>query len=479
MKIKQRRTFIYISNIVISVICLASMLGYFLMPVFRAEFSVAVTPELAEQAAEAITVTGDSLTVNTGTVNAEEMQSVIKNVIRSIGESGLKVSFSSSFPSYVFVGALYDRSVGWVGMLIDDAVDQFVNNAGEVISALIKSLASVAAKEVVKAQVGEIVKSNGGESFDGFMEEIGKEKSTKIDSLIERLIKAITDENATVDSVTETALESADEVKELLSGTDKYSEAANSYGEEDKKVVREMCDTVLSRFADGNGKLQFKEALVNMLLGLLNEAVENGGIDVSEFGGTAVYTSGALTAQKTGGASSESLISSLKNNIKKAFYTFAGGRLPDAALAFMAVAGALILIIMFCLFYPILRTLTNIGKAEPGFSLALPILGGIIPFTFLVLIPSAAPAIFKGLLSGRLFEVPKIVTEAVNSVNISYFSGAVISFFAAIALFIFGFFYGRQRKLLRRELKAAEAQADAQKAAEPEVKAEPVEEKQS
>ena len=47
MKIKQRRTFLYISNIVISVICLASMLGYFLMPVFRAEFAVSLTPELA------------------------------------------------------------------------------------------------------------------------------------------------------------------------------------------------------------------------------------------------------------------------------------------------------------------------------------------------------------------------------------------------------------------------------------------------
>ncbi len=453
MKTQDRRRFLFIGNIIISVLCVAAILGYFLLPLFRASFSVTVTPELAEQAADIIAVESSIAAKNTS--SETDMSSMLKNVIRSVGASGLTVSFSSSFSSSSFIGALFDRKLERADALIDDAVDQLVDNAGNVISALISSVASAAAKEVVKNQVGEIIKANDGDTFEGFMEDLGGD-SSKIDSLIDGLIKAIMDDNATVDSVTEKALESADEVQELLLGVDKYSEHARSYGDEEKEGVRKMCKSVLGAFADENGKLQFKEALIGMILDFVNKALSGEGVNISGASGSDFVYTASIFDPKAPRASVAELTDQLKTRIKTLFYDAANGKLPDFALSVMAVNGALILVCLFLLFYPILRTLTNIGKDNPGFVLVLPIIGGILPFTFLVLIPSAGPAILKAAASGNLFNPPDIIKAVVNAVSISYFSGTIVAFFAAVIIFIFGFFYSYQRRKLKKELSAAE-----------------------
>ena len=455
MDIKKRRRFLFISNIVISVICIASILGYFLMPVFRAEFTAELTPEAAEQIAQSLTEQNGQSNKNTAFENIGDIRPIVQNVIRSIGGAGLKISFSTSFSSSSFIGALFDRSPERVETLIDESVDQLIDNAKEIISTLITSVASAAAKEVVKMQVGEMIKADGGESFENFMEDIGEEKTEKIDGLIDKLINAIMDENATVSSVTETALESADEVQQLLLGIDKYADLAGSYGDEEKSNVRKMCEGVLGTFADESGKLQFKEVLISMLLELMNDAISNGGINLSGIGGdiNIAYTPNTLTSSETRRtASVEELTQQLKTKIKTLFYDAANGKLPDFVLSLMAVSGALILVCLFLLFYPILRTLTNIKSDNPGFVLGLPIVGGLLPFTFLVIIPSLGPAVLKGLLSGKVFKIPEMVSAISNSVYISYFSGTVTAFFAAIVIFIFGFFYSYQRRALKKEL---------------------------
>ena len=89
------------------------MLGYFLMPVFRAEFAVSLTPKLAEQIADSIQIE-DGETVNTLAADADSVKSMLQNVIRAVGQSGLKISFSFSFSSVSFIGALFDRNPEWV-----------------------------------------------------------------------------------------------------------------------------------------------------------------------------------------------------------------------------------------------------------------------------------------------------------------------------------------------------------------------------
>ena len=123
----------------------------------------------------------------------------------------------------------------------------------------------------------------------------------------------------------------------------------------------------------------------------------------------------------------------------------------------MAVAGALLAVLLFMLFYPILRTLTNIGKDDPGFCMFLPVFGGISSYLLLVIVPSLLPRTLE--LAGRyggLISIPDWVTSVLRAFTLRFSSGTVIAFFFALALFVFGFFYEHQRRALRKDLHAAQ-----------------------
>lgn len=450
------KRFLWISNIVIAVLCIAAVACYFIFPLYRIDFSVKFTKELADQIAEKALVQEDGKTVGVS-VDNEKAGEIAKSVISSLGEKGLSVSFSQEFHTVDFLAAFFDfaslknvkeakygRALR-AEALIDEAVDGFLDDAETAVSEIAAAAATVAAREVVKAQVSELINDTSGDSYDEFMADMGAD-GEKIDTLIDRIINAILEENATVSSVTSVVLDSAEEVNGLLLSNAKYAQYASNYDADARQYVKDLCEGVLEPFADENGRLTFKELLISMLLEMLNGALSEGvPEDIYSF---------TSSGRKTNSVQYQTLKAELKQTINEAFYNAAGGVLPFTVTCVMVLIGAFILIILFKLSYPVIRTLSNIGSHDPGFGFFLPVVGGFFPYLLLVAIPTLAPAMFKGLLtSGIIPNIPSEVVAAVNSVSIRYFSGSFAAFFLSIALFIFGFFYAHFRRKLRRKTK--------------------------
>lgn len=457
MKKSPSRTFIVICNIAVSVLCLAAIICYFVMPLYRMEFSVTVTKELSDRIADNVLMSDEAKIITTSS-SEDTVKQITRSVISSLGEKGLKISFSQTFYTQTFLAAFFDFACvknvkeAMYGRayraeaLINGAADSFMDDTEEAVTEIITLTAKAAAKEVVKAQVSEMIKDTNGDSYEEFIADMGAD-SEKIDTLIERIIKAILEENATVASVTSVVLDSAEEVREILQSNEKYAQYADNYDEDSRQYVRDMCEGVLSTFADDDGKLMFKEALISMMLEMLNEAIDEGGVPEEVYQFTASKTPASSAARY------QSLKAELKQNVMQAFYNTANGKLPYLVTCVMVLIGALILIILLKLSYTIIKTLSNIGKEDPGYGFFWPIVGGFFPYLLLVIIPTAAPAIFKGVLtSGMIPNVPSEVVAAVNAVNIKYFSGSAAAFVLAVILFILGFFYAHFRRKLRREI---------------------------
>lgn len=449
------KRFLFIGNIVISVLCIAAIACYFVFPLYRVDFNVKFTKELADQVTEKALVTEDAKTFNVS-VNDDRVKEITKSVISSLGEKGLSVTFSQEFHTVDFLAAFFDfaslknvkeakygRALR-AEALVDEAVDGFLDDAETAISEIVTAAATVAAREVVKAQVSELINDTSGDSYDEFISDMGADGG-RIDTLIDRIINAILEENATVSSVTSVVLDSAEEVNQLLLSNEKYAQYASNYDEDARQYVKDLSESVLEPFADENGRLTFKELLIGTLLDMLNGALSEG-VPEDIYSLTSYGT-------KTNTVQYQTLKAELKQKITEAFYNAADGKLPYLVTCVMVLIGAFILIILFKLSYPVIKTLSNIGAPDPGFSFFLPFVGGFFPYLFFVLIPTAAPAIFKGIVTGGVIpNVPSEVAAAVNAVSVRYFSGSFAAFILAVALFIFGFFYAHFRRKLRREI---------------------------
>ena len=467
MNVKKRRNFLFISNIVISVLAAAAIVGCFVLPIWKVEFSASFTDEVGEalksvvyveeKSGAAIRLTSDGESSKTEIsdllpdVFSGSGRDVFLSFVDALCEAKLQLHFSQSFSSVDMFGALYDQDPSRAADVIDDSVDSFIDAAENIISDFMSTAVKVAAKEVVKSTVDSMLRSNyEGESYEDLMAELGSDKD-RIEALIERVIDAVMKEDATVDSVTNVVLESADEAKEILSKIPKFSESAGSYDDDARKNVKQSAEELLGQFADKDGKIYFKDSLIQMLLNASNQAIEElqnstGGVSASD---SAMSLTTGAESEKTVEQSADEL----KTKIKKAAFNTGDGVAAKLIVGAMAVSGALLAILLFMLFYPILRTLTNIGAENPGFNMFLPIFGGIASYMTLVILPSVIPNTLKllGLYGDRL-SLPPAMIAVLNAVSLDFSSGTVIAFIFALALFVFSFFYEHQRRALKKEL---------------------------
>lgn len=466
MNVKKRRNFLFISNIVISVLAAAAIAGCFLLPIWKVEFSASFTDEVGEALKSVVCVqdkSGASIRLTSdGESSKTEISDLLPDVFSGSGrdvflsfvdalcEAKLQLRFSQSFSSADMICALYDQDPARAAAVIDKTVDGFIDDAQKIIADFLASAVKTAAEEVVRSAVDGMLKNNyEDEDFNSFMQELGGSKE-RIEALIENIIDAIMKDDATVDSVTATVLESADEAQEILSNIPKFSENAGLYDDDARANVKKSTEELLSRFADENGKINFKDSLVQLLLNAANQAIEelqkstDGTVSVSGMS----KTTGAEPKKTTEESANE-----LKTKIKKLAFNAGNGFAAKLIVGVMAVAGALIMVLLFMLFYPILRTLTNIGAENPGFNMFLPVFGGVSSYLSIVIMPSVLPGVLKLLgVFGNALSLPAPVTAALNAVTLKFSSGTVIAFIFALSLFVFGFFYGHQRRALKKEL---------------------------
>ena len=461
MDIQKERRFLVISNIVISVLAAASIVCCFLLPLWQVRISLTFTRDVGDALKGMTTAEKRDgavmrFTSDTGENGFERLpDGMFGSFVDALCDAGFCLSISESFSSADMLAAIYDGSTERAGDMLDKIVDGFVSDAEKIINDFVFTAAKTAAKEVVKSSVGDILKENyENETYDSFMNELGSDKD-RIESLIDRIIDAVMEEGSTVQSVTEVVMESADEAQVILSRVDKYSEQAALYDDDARANVRETAIELLGRFADENGKLNFKDMLIQTVMNAASQALEEMQSGAQSI--TVPITETALTTGSEPLSSPSALAEKLKTQLKAIVFNFGDGAAAKLIVAAMAVTGALFAVFLFTLFYPILKTLVNIGADDPGFGLFLPIFGGIAAFLMLVILPSILPAAMKlTAAGGAAFSVPAVIIAVLNAVSVTFSSGTVVAFVFALTLFIFSFFYGHQHRSLKKALASAE-----------------------
>ena len=470
MDIRKRKRFLYIGNIAISVLAVTAILGCLLLPLWNFEISVSFSRELGD-ALKDIPITpetdsGAARSVSYGTVGntdasydlnylTDQANEIYHALIDAVCEADLRISLSGSVTSAEILGALYDRDKNRAADLIDKAVDDLISDVETTVEDVLGAVSQTAAKELVKIGVNDMLKENEfAEDYDKLMSDIGEEKKERIESIVDDTLNAVTAEDATVASVTDKLLSSADEIHDILAGIEAYKERADTYTEEARQTIREKAVDFLIQFADEDGNLIFRDKLIQMALDYTSGQLDE--IQLGQNEREYFFKTSSVEFEESGLTTKE-LIAKLKEQLKTMVLNTGDGALAKFVVNVMALGGALLLVILFMLFYPILRTFTNIGAKNPGFVLAVPIIGGILPFLFLVILPSIAlPVIRSAVAKGGLSELPPVAAAILNSLSVRFSSaGTVAAFIFGIALFIFSFFYGRQRRALKKELKTA------------------------
>ena len=491
MNVRSTKLFLHISNAVIAILCAAAILGYFILPLWQIEFSFTVTHELVDEIAKSYNPAPSESPQNTAYayVGAENNvffdettdityiseKDIVLAVAQAMADSDLTFSMSGNFDTSTFVGAIFDRSTGKLEKEIEKAVDKFASDAEVIISDVVDAVIGTVAKEVVKSQVKEIIKENiDVEIADDFLNEIGIDEA-RVDRMIDTAITAVTADDATVTSITDTIMSMSDEVIGLLAESEKYAEDAANFTDEDKAAIRDTIIETISPYADEDGRINLKEALVTQVLSLASDALSDNLNSDKAFdaeneapkaafavaringdNGNTVYEDTAISSTVSS-LSYNDAVAQLKDRLKTTLIENIDPSVLNTVMTVMAVIGIIILLFLIMLAYPIIRALTKIGSKNPGFHLALPIIAGIIPFVVMVALPGALMGIARsGTLLSSL-NAPAEAAAVLDAITVKFSSCTLIAFTVALVLFVYSFFYGHFRRKLAKALKAAPA----------------------
>ena len=451
MEKRSARKFIVISNIVVSVLCAASVLAFFIMPLWRVDFSLTFTPKLAEAVKSAAdsSVKSPAGYRRTGAQVNDVSGELFESVLDRLGSDGTKIEFSQTLTCAEAVSFIGDSSPEHAERLIESSADQLVDEVSQIASEVMDVTVKVIADETIRSQIDKVLTSNGAGTIRDLEKEV-PDLDRRIEAIIERILGAINEENATVQSATDVILESADEVVQILAASEKFADLASEYSHSDKEEMRDAVSSVLNRFADGDGKLILKEKIEETLTEYLNELIEGMDLQLSENRSGKRPAAAPLSLTTGPSGPKDGLKDTVRNGLGALMSSAAGEAVLKMYAGIVAVAGALMVIFIFMMMYPTIRTVTNIGKEDPGFGFAVPIIGGLLPFLFLVILPSMGPLLIKALSgAGKMMRVPPVITSVLDSTSVTYSSGTVVAFAVAVGLIVFAFIYQRKRKVLK------------------------------
>ena len=488
MNVRSAKIFLHISNVIISLMAAAAILCYFILPLWKIDISFTLTPDLVNELIPYSTANKDDERDTRAFVSdtskkyayadsARKISSItdsltFKEIVKAIAEKNISISLTANIKTGDCIGSIFDHSTKTLEKAADSAVDQLAANSESAVSDIIDALVE-ATPDILEALVNDIINEfTDIGTVDDALADSGIDEE-RLDGIFDRIRTLITDNDVTVASATDTIMSSIDDILDMMSESEKYSDEIAGMTDEDKAKIRDSISEALSEYADENGQIQLQGTLLEEIFSLTTDALSDSpDAEWRSNEGQAYkiqkgFSKAACTAKGPQGGkaytdtvtkSSErpafysEIIEEVKSQLRETIAENADSGAVRGIIAFMALIGVLTIAVLLMLAYPIIRSLTKIRSKNPGFHLALPIIAGIIPFIAMVLIPYALIGVLRsGILS--YFDIPKAVL--LDAVNIKIFSCTLIAFAVAAVLFVFSFFYGHYRRKLKKALKAA------------------------
>lgn len=510
---KKMRTFLLISNIVIAVLCVVAMAGYFIIPAGQVRLSVKIDKNYLTALKNDIPGSGSSSAGSSsggsssagkdGSVYQEELDAmfgdalngidrnaivefVLDTLIEKLGNKSLTLSVSAavSTPDLISTIGVPDREAARILIMnnIDGLTDELIAQLDNTAQLLTETADAVIRKflsETIRSSFVEIEKivaeiSGNGSTieFDDFLERTGLDEEY-VETEFSSIIDALSGEGMTADEIADRAADIYEEMYEKAGSDPRYGADILDKYEYDKEEFRSGIKDLLSEagLQDENGKINLEQlidqALINGLSQLLS--TDAGSEEIPEdFSGMFTFdmparasifnteiSSAATTSAAPGRIANNQEV---RENLRKGLVELAEKVVedPSAADAFKAmhialiILAAIVIIHILAWLYLFIKILAKLGRPNPGVTLWVPIVFGWSIFSLITLIPYIR--LNFGKLS-RLFGAgADQASAAIPDMLLRIATSGVLAALCGISLFIFAFFYSHYRRKLKQEL---------------------------
>lgn len=479
---------VFICNLIITFLCVLSIVGYFIMPFWKVEVSYTLTADsikemldsaIDEASAEDGNESMQATKKATAATNAEEndenesdegansgesggfdLDNTLNEMDFSeiVGEDGLTISLSLQFETKDILSSYTDNPETVVENILNENVSNLVDQFTPTINKIAKSAVKMATRTVLKEELKAQVKNNlpvaNDEEAQRELDEMGLTDEyikTQTDKLVDTFYEDDMTPEKAADATVEVVEDAITKMKE--SGREEFADIELS--EENKAELREEITEVLEEFTDDEGNLDMDGFVSKLLSELINSSEGEDDYNTEIKGMRAVAPLAASGAQGSSDEAAE-ISEELKADLTKSLMEKLSGSVEIIALVFKCI-GYVILFSFATWAYLILKILVKMGMKNNAIKLKLPILLGSIPFVVLQLIPSTAVWLLKSQPSW-IFDKIEMSAEdlaeintVIKPLNIRFSCCAWLSFVIGCALFFFViFYYGKLRRKMKK-----------------------------
>ena len=419
-------------NLAIIVLCLASIISYFLMPFWKVEVSYTLTADTLE-----------SVFPDVGESEAGDLLSDL-DFKKIVGEDGITLSLAIALETMDVLSSLSAEPTELVEGILESNIHNLVNQISEPISSVVKSTVTVVVQTALKEGIKEEVKKNLAEGMtdEQVMQDLAAANLTEeyIDATAAQLVDSIYQDNATSETVADATIDIVEETIQMMkeSGNPEYADIELT--EEAKSELKAELMEQFAAFETENGSIDPDSFTSDFLLKLLKGEEEET---------AAVFTSPMSVKPVSTKAEEADANTELRQILTDKLVELLGDAQSTIALVIKILAYVILFTFAMWLI-PILKIALRWKKNNNAIKVGLPIWFGSIPFAYLCLLPTIGLSVAKDALvsSGMLGDM-----DFLSALSISFSSCAIVSFIAGIALAIFVIvYYGRQRKLLKNGL---------------------------
>lgn len=412
----KRKGVAFIFNVIITAICLASVLAYFVLPLWKVNVSCTLTSEMFRA------ITGES----------GENEELMKEIADELEKKPIDAAFDITLKTKTFLASFASDGEKLVAEMVDYNAETLTNQ----LSGTVKEVSKAAVRATAKNSLKETLK-------DGSAEYQWKDEET-VNAELDKLTDALMKDDATVSSVSDAA---ADAIANVYK-----SETGNDMPEADKQAAKAEMEKMLKEVADENGNIDADKLITDMLAQMLSGNSGSGNNENGDGTGngketaaatfTAAKTSalfigtgeasgetagsGGSSGETTGGSEADSM-QALKDSLTQAINKKIGGQM-NTFLLVMKITGGVILFTLFTWAYIVLKILCKAATANPVVKLKLPIWLGWLPFLILYAVPTGVIKL-AGSASAE-------TAAMLAGMNFSFFTCGIVSALAALALII-------------------------------------------
>ena len=439
---KSGKNIAIIFNIVIALICVAAIAGYFIMPLWRMNIDITFTEEFTDYI------------IDSANISSEDGD--VENTVRTI-LTDASISIPFEMRTTDAFDALFKKDTSAIESMIEHNVDLILEELSANIDQAVKSALSAAVNDAVNSLALSLAEDEDAAEVMQKLEEAGIDNDY-ITQKTSEIYDALNVDNATVDDVLEIVDSTFDELATSIAAALDYEGDVEELTEEFRAYIAD----ILNALADENGNIAIGEVINDLIAAIVN------GEDISEVlpkaetnvklypvysatfagaGNGVVYKAAADNAdggEQSGSATSDAL----KQQIKDYIMNNIGDETLDTIRKVMSGIAILLMFTFFTWAYLILKMIFKSASRNPAIKIGLPIWLGWLPFLIFALIPAT---VFTVIINGVEIEgLPEFPFNIAEVLRMQFMSAGVVSFFAAAALIVISFVYWPLRRKLKK-----------------------------